>query len=535
MIPLSSLSLLGFVLGVAAAGGSQSACDNFRLDVPDVDLTKATYHHAGALVNITTPYSTITTTDLPAFCRAELIITTNSTGGSFALTEVWLPDDWNGRIVTFGNGGMSGGVTVGELGHIAVTQSFAGVSTNTGHNGTTNDGEWAGPHNDNAIVDWGWRAMHLSVLAGKEVVKQYYETAANKSYYLGCSNGRLKEVQEFPEDFDGVVVGAPANYWTHIQAWHLHQNLNVQPSTSPHFMTEDMWLNVIAPEVMRQCDALDGVKDGVINDPRVCHFRPEALTCRPGQDASTCLTGDQISALRRIYADYYEADQTYVFSGYNYGGETRYYRGVVGQTQYRIGRAFFQYMVMNDTDWKINQYNADILALADEINPGQANAINPNLTAFAGPSHNGKLLQYIGWADQLNSPGYSTRYYESVHQFTRANTDMEISDFFRYFTVPGMNHCNGGFGANAFGAVQQASNDMPPLSLDPEHNVLAAIVRWVEEGVAPEKLTAVYYNDNNVANGIGFTRPLCMYPSVIRYRGGDPDSADSFECTLDSA
>ena len=111
MIPLSSLSLLGFALGVAAAGGSQSACDNFRLDVPDVDLTKATYHHAGALVNITTPYSTITTTDLPAFCRAELVITTNSTGGSFALTEVWLPDDWNGRIVTFGNGGMSGGGT----------------------------------------------------------------------------------------------------------------------------------------------------------------------------------------------------------------------------------------------------------------------------------------------------------------------------------------------------------------------------------------------------------------------------------------
>ncbi|RPD61212.1 feruloyl esterase-like protein [Lentinus tigrinus ALCF2SS1-6] len=531
--------LLGLALGATAASGSQSTCSNFTLDdVPNVNFTAATYYPANALVNISNAYSSIDESNLPAFCRVELVITTNTTAGSSALTEVWLPDDWNGRVLTVGNGGMAGGVTVTELGHVAVPQGFAGISTNTGHDGTTNDGAWAGPHNDNAIVDWGWRAVHLSVLAGKEVVKQYYETAANKSYYLGCSNGGrqgLKEVQEFPEDFDGVVVGSPANWWTHLQAWSIHMNLNTEPSTSPHFMTEDMWQDVIAPEVMRQCDEYDGLTDGIINDPRTCSFRPETLTCRPGQNASTCLTGDQISALHRIYADYYEADQTYVFGGYYPGGEARYYSGLVGKTQFKIGRAYFQFMVTNDTSWTIHDYNADLLALTDELDPGQANAIDPNITAFVGPEHNGKLIQYFGWADELISPGNAIHYYETVHQFLRANTHLDINDFYRLFSVPGMNHCHGGLAANAFGSVEQASNNSPPLSLDADHNILAAIVRWVEEGVAPDTLTGVYYNDNDVANGVGFTRPLCRYPYNLRYLGGDPNSASSFECAFHQA
>ncbi|KAI0749371.1 feruloyl esterase-like protein [Daedaleopsis nitida] len=550
----SKLTFLGLVLGAAAGlpRGSPSACAGLTLDIPNVNLTTATHFAPRALVNISNIYSSINATNLPAFCRVELVITTNATAGSSALTEVWLPDDWNGRVLTVGNGGMAGGVTVTELGHVAVPQGFAGISTNTGHAGTTDDGDWAGPHDDNAIVDWGWRALHLSVLAGKEVVKKYYKTPAKKSYFLGCSNGGrqgLKEVQEFPEDFDGVVVGSPANWWTHLQAWSIHQNLNVQPSTSPHFMTEDMWTNVLAPEVMRQCDAQDGLKDGIINDPRTCRrvggppnpsavFRPETLTCRLGQNTSTCLTADQISALHRIYADYYEADQTYVFGGYYPGGETEYYHGLVGQTQFKIGRGYFQFMVVNDTTWKIHDYDPDLLALTDELDVGQANAINPNLTAFAGPQHKGKLIQYVGWADQLISPGNAIHYYETVHQFTQANTEMDIDSFYRFFTVPGMNHwtcLQGGFAANAFGSVEQASNDNPPLSLDPEHNILAAIVRWVEEGVAPETLTAANYKDNDVANGVGFTRPLCKYPANLRYRGGNPNSAGSFDCSLNTA
>ncbi|KAI0775268.1 feruloyl esterase-like protein [Trametes elegans] len=532
MVLLSTLALLGLTLGVGASAGSRSACTSFapRGLSRIVSLSATTHYAANTNVNISNTYSSIDVSNLPGFCRVELAITTNATAGSKALTEVWLPDDWNGRVLTVGNGGLAGGVTVTELGHVAVPQGFAGISTNTGHDGDTDEGAWAGPHDDNAIVDWGWRALHLSVLAGKEVVEHYYGRPANKSYYLGCSTGTLKEVQDFPDDFDGVVVGSPANWQTHLQAWSIHMNLNTQPSTSPHFMTQDTWTNVLAPEVMRQCDELDGLKDGIINDPRICNFRPETLTCRPGQNTSTCLTADQIGALRRIYADYYEADQSYVFGGYYPGGETKYYSGLVGQKQFDIGIGYFGYMVLNDTNFKIHDYNATVLQLSDEINPGQANAINPNLTAFAGPSHKGKLLQYVGWADQLISPGNTLHYYESVHEFTLANTTMDIDDYYRLFLVPGMNHCHGGYAANSFGAVEQASNDNPPLSFDPEHNILAAIVRWVEEDVAPANLTAVNYNDNDVGNGVGFTRPLCQYPATIKYAGGDPNSADSFYC-----
>ncbi|CDO74946.1 hypothetical protein BN946_scf184945.g18 [Trametes cinnabarina] len=531
---LTALSVLGIASGAGATAGSRSACLSFApSSLAFASFSNATHYATNTRVNISNAYSSIDVSHLPAFCRVELVITTNATAGSTALTEVWLPDDWNGRVLTVGNGGLAGGVTVTELGHIAIPQGFAGISTNTGHDGGTDDGDWAGPHNDNAIVDWGWRALHLSVLVGKGIVQQYYRQPARKSYYLGCSTGGrqgLKEVQAFPEDFDGVVVGSPANWQTHLQAWSIHMNLNTEPSTSRHFMTEDMWSNVIAPEVMRQCDELDGLKDGIINDPRICSFRPETLTCRPGQNTSTCLTKDQISALHRIYADYYEADQTYVFGGYYPGGETEYYHGLVGKKHFEIGTNYFGYMVTNNTEFSIHDYNATVLKLADKIDPGQANAINPNLTAFAGPSHHGKLIQYVGWADQLISPGNTIHYYETVHEFTLANTTMDIDDYYRLFLIPGMNHWYGGLAANAFGSVEQASNNNPPLSFHPDHNILAAMVHWVEDGIAPDTITAANYKGNNATNGVGFTRPLCRYPSTIKYKGGDPNSAGSFQC-----
>ncbi|KAJ3008471.1 hypothetical protein NUW54_g3142 [Trametes sanguinea] len=539
----ATFALLGLALGVGAITGSRTACLSFSpSSLASASFSNATHYATNTRVNISNAYSSIDVSNLPGFCRVELVITTDATAGSTALTEVWLPDDWNGRVLTVGNGGLAGGGgspivhrsnTLDLLQSLSPSRSnVAGISTNTGHDGGTDDGDWAGPHNDNAIVDWGWRALHLSVIAGKEIVQQYYGQPAGKSYYLGCSTGRrayvfvftvlvspshhvlggrqgLKEVQDFPDDFDGVVVGSPANWQTHVQAWSVHMNLNTEPSTSQHFMTEDMWSDVIAPEVMRQCDELDGLKDGIINDPRICSFRPETLTCRPGQNTSTCLMKDQISALHRIYADYYEADQTYVFGGYYPGGETEYYHGLVGKKHFVIGTNYFGFMVTNDTGFTIHDYNATVLKLADKIDPGQANAINPNLTAFAGPTHNGKLIQYVGWADQLISPGNSIHYYETVHEFTLANTTMDIDDYYRLFLVPGMNHCHGGFAANAFGSVEQASNDNPPISFDPQHNILAAIVQWVEDGVAPDTITAANYNDNDVANGLGFTRPLC--------------------------
>ncbi|KAI0764610.1 feruloyl esterase-like protein [Trametes elegans] len=541
----TALALLANVaLGSAASQGSKAACTDFSpRDIPGVSVAATTHFPAHARVDISNLFSSVNTTDLPAFCRVELVITTNATAGSFANTEVWLPDDWNSRILTIGNGGFGGGVTVSDLAGVALPQGFAGVSTNTGHNSTAVDGRWAGPHNDNAIIDWGWRAVHLSVLAGKEVTKQYYRASPRKSYYIGCSTGGrqgLKEIQLFPDSFDGIVVGSPANWMTHLQPWSIHMNLNVLPANSSRFIHADTWMNVIGPEVMRQCDALDGLKDGIINDPRACSFRPETLTCRPGQNTSTCLTPDQISALHRIYADYYEADQTYVFGGYQPGGEDAYPSGLVGSPPFALPGDWFRFFLLNDTAWTMDDYNASVITLGDKIDPGQSNAITPNLTSFVGKPHHGKVLHYVGWADQLISPGNSVHYYETVHEFTLGNTTMDVDDFYRLFTVPGMNHwcasipyrCKvthgsaGGQAANAFGSVSQA----PPLSFDPEHNILSALLRWVEDGIAPSTITGVKYRNDVPGNGVEFTRPLCKYPLTVRFHGGDPNSAHSFEC-----
>ncbi|KZT11629.1 feruloyl esterase-like protein [Laetiporus sulphureus 93-53] len=528
-----SLTLLCILINAFPALAWQSACTSFNLtDIAGVSLVGTTYYAANTTVNITNEFSSIDVDNLPGFCRVEVRITTNATGNSSCNTEVWLPDEWNGRYLTIGNGGFAGGASVADLGTIAIAQGFAGMSTDTGHTGSAIDGSWAGPHNDNAIVDFGWRALHLSVGTGKEIVQQYYGEAQTYSYYMGCSTGGrqgLKEVQMFPDDFDGAIVGSPANWLTHLFDWSIKMALDVQPTNSSRFIDTSLWIDVIHPEVLRQCDALDGLVDGIINDPRYCLFRPETLTCHPGQNTSTCLTIPQVEALLKIYAAYYETNQTWIFGGYYPGGEVAFAEsGLVTAVPFQLNVEWFLYFIANDTEWTIYDYNVSVVELSDQINPGQANAINPNLTAFAGSGRNGKVIQYVGWADQLISPGNSLHYYETVHAFTQAYTETDINDYYRLFTVPGMNHC--GYGANAFGGVLQASSGMPPLSNDPEYNILSALVQWVEEDVAPESLSAVYYNDNNVENGIGFIRPLCQYPLSLQYIGGNSTTPEAFAC-----
>ncbi|OCH94812.1 feruloyl esterase-like protein [Obba rivulosa] len=540
--PLWLLLLVTILACTTPVIGSSAQCTSFTIPhLEGAALLGTTYFKVNERVNISNLYSAIDTDTLPAFCRVELVITTNATANSSALTELWLPDDWNGRFLAAGQGGLAGGVDVADLGFIAIQQGFAGVSTDTGHSSDADDGTWAGPGNDNAIIDFGWRALHLSVITGKEVVKGYYGRSATKAYYIGCSTGGrqgLKEVQMFPDDFDGVVVGSPANWMSHLMSWSVHISLNVLPTTSPRFMTPAIWSDVIHPEVLRQCDGLDGLQDGIINDPRSCSFRPETLACRPGQNTSTCLTLPQIHALHRIFADYFETNQTYIFGPYYPGGETAYPDGLVGATSFPLPQNWMRFFVLNDTEWTMDEYNASIPRICEEVNPGQADAVNPNITVFVGPSHGGKILQYVGWADQLISPGNSIHYYESVHAFMQAETGRDIDEFYRLFTVPGMNHCRApadvfvqdGFGANAFGGAGQAASGMPPISLDAQHNILAALVEWVEHEEAPSTLTAAYYNNNNVTAGVNFTRPLCKFPASLRFVGGNSNDAASFEC-----
>ncbi|EPQ56994.1 feruloyl esterase-like protein [Gloeophyllum trabeum ATCC 11539] len=530
---LSAVALYG--LGaISGARAWETTCTTFTLgNSTGVSVIGATEYQAGDLVNVTNVFSSIETSTLPAFCRIELLITTNSTSNKTANTEVWLPDAWNGRFLGFGNGGFGGGVNVADLGFAAVSQGFAGMSTDTGHSSTVIDGTWGGPHNDDAIIDWNWRALHLSVGVAKQVIQQYYGKPALKAYYLGCSTGGrqgLKSAQDFPEDFDGIVIGSPANWMSHLEAWSIHIDLNVLPVGSPQWIPPELWTGVIHDEVLRQCDALDGLADGVISNPLACNFRPETLACRAGQNTSTCLNLSQIQALHQIYSDYYETNQTYIFGPYYPGGEIGYTFGLLGFPVLPIAQDYFQYFILNDTTWDPTTLNYSLVQFADELSPANANAIETNITAFVEPERNGKIIHYVGWADQLISPGNSLHYYETVHAFMQSNTEYNIDDYYRLFTVPGMQHWYGGYGANAFGGAGQAAAATPPLSSDPVHNVVSAIVSWVEEGVAPDYFIAAYYQNNQQSQGIGFTRPICKYPANVVYRGGNVNDSSSFAC-----
>jgi feruloyl esterase len=211
------------------------------------------------------------------------------------------------------------------MAYIGILNGFATMGSNCGHNSTNANASW-GLNNPAASIDFAGRAIAMSVISTKTVIEQFYGTAANKSYYNGCSTGGrqgLKFVQEYPEMFDGVIAGAPASYWTHLLPWEGHMSSLVQPVNSSRFITPGQW-TVIHGEVLAQCDVLDGVNDAVIQDPRSCHFRPETLACTSGQNASQCLSSDQIDALKHIYADYYETGQTYIYPRLEPGFELGY-------------------------------------------------------------------------------------------------------------------------------------------------------------------------------------------------------------------
>ncbi|EIN04104.1 tannase and feruloyl esterase [Punctularia strigosozonata HHB-11173 SS5] len=504
----------GAYIAPRASDTGADACAAFKYIDPGVAETTADneFYEAGGRVHIENPSSSINSTHLPAFCRVQIKVVTNPATNKTANAEVWLPEDWNGRFLAVGNGGHSGGVTVEDLGFVAVAQGFAGVSTDTGHNGTSGDTPWP-LHNDDAIIDWSWRAMHVSVQVGKEVVKQYYQQAANKSYYIGCSTGGrqgLKEVQMFPEDFDGVVVGSPANWMTHVQPWSLHVNGLVQPVNSSGWISADTWQNLIHNEVLKQCDGLDGVEDGILNDPTQCNFDPSPITCPThATDSSDCLTSAQVAAFTQVFSDYVEANNTFIFNGLYLGGELDYPNALVGDHVSTLALYYERYFVMNDSDWHVSELDLAAIELGDKLDVGQANAIEANISAFTNSPHNGKIIHYVGLADQLISPGNSKLYYDSVKSFMEDNDLGDIDDAYRLFPVPGMKHCKEGFGANAFGGVMQASSGQPPLENDSKHNILQALVAWVENGAEPVRLEAAWYVDDDHNNGIGFTRPLC--------------------------
>lgn len=437
--------------------------------------------------------------------------------------EIWMPhaDQWNGRFQGIGSGGSAGAIGYPQLA-AAVRGGYAAVATDNGHTSNSGfDGSWALDHPER-LIDFGYRAQHEATVAGKAATSAYYGRDADHAYFVGCSQGghhALMEAQRFPEDYDGIVAGAPANYWVGLMTGELWSGLATTREPGQNLPREK--LPALGAAVLAACDANDGLEDGLIDDPRACDFDPGVLECS-GADGLDCLTSGQVTAARAIYAGPTRPSSgEQLFPGYTFGSE--YFdapNGLGGWGAYWAGIAepggstadFIRYSVFEDPDYDVNQFDFDAdWDLAnnrpignDETLGSALNAIDPDLSAFKG--RGGKLISYHGWADPLVTANLAVSYYESV-MAEQGGVD-ETTDFYRLFMAPGMAHCRGGPGPDRFDAV-------------------TAIERWVEDGVAPEQLVASKVVEGEVTR----SRPLCAFPQVARYTGsGSTDDAANFAC-----
>ncbi|HET8881052.1 MAG TPA: tannase/feruloyl esterase family alpha/beta hydrolase [Solimonas sp.] len=518
----------------AGHASASSACDalaHAALDggeVTDATLVRGGWHFSMAMLAIAhRPFI-----DLPASCRVTLRLRPST--DSDIRAEVWLPaTQWNGKLQGIGNGGLAGSIDPLQM-SIAIKHGFAAVGTDTGHRGKDTDATWALGHPEK-IRDFGWRAVHESTRQAKIIVDRYYGKPAQKSYFAGCSYGgrtALRLAQQFPDDYDGIIAGAPANDGSNLittGAW-LQQRIRDVPGA---------WIPqkkqaAIAARVLAMCDGDDGVKDGVLDDPRTCGFQPEDMQCK-GVDTDTCLTPPQVETLRRIYDGPGGNLGDSIAHGYERGGEgSEHWRqwqmgDKPGNSVLAIfGREFFRNFVYDDPHWDLDRadYAKDRIAARERLGPDY-DARDPDLSAFR--ARGGKLIMFHGWNDAALSPRLSVDYYENVRRTLGA---AETDDFMRLYMVPGMEHCVGGPGTNAVGWLP-----LPGNAPDANGGIGAALEAWVERGEAPQSIVAAKYEDDMrgmlapATTTLIRTRPLCPYPQVARWNGeGSTDEARNFSC-----
>jgi hypothetical protein len=466
---------------------------------------------------------------LSAFCRVTA--TAKPSADSDIKIEVWMPaSGWNGKFRGQGNGGFAGQIDYRVLG-LAVVQGYASAATDTGHAAEGTDATWALGHPEK-IIDFAYRAIHEMTVIGKATVKAFYGDAPQRAYFSNCSNGgrqALMEAQRYPDDYDGILAGAPANYWTHLLASALYDAQTTTLDPASYIPTTK--IPTIAKAVNDSCDAKDGVTDGVLNDPRQCHFDPASLLCKAA-DSDTCLTQPQVTALMKLYEGAHDSKGNQIFPGFLPGGEDGgggWPLWITGtgpgkSLLFAFGSGFFSDMVYENAGWDYKKTNLDeAVATADKKFANVLNATDTNLKPFE--SRGGKLIIYHGWNDAAISALNSINYYENVQN---KMGKQEADSFLRLFMVPGMQHCGGGPGPDVFGQLGFSTSN------DPQHNMYIALEQWVEKGAAPT--TVIATKQPVEGSAVKVTRPLCAYPQVAKYKGnGDTNDAANFVCGTDSA
>ena len=458
----------------------------------------------------------------PAFCRVTA--TVKPTPDSDIKVEVWLPEaGWNGKLRGVGNGGFAGSIGYQGLAG-AITLGYAGTSTDTGH--STTDATWALGHPEK-IVDYGYRAIHEMTVDAKAIVQKFYGKAPTRSYFASCSNGgrqALMEAQRFPADYDGIIAGAPANNWVPM----LTAGIKVIQTLHGEGYIPATKIPAISKAVLAACDELDGVKDGVLNDPRQCHFDPPTLLCT-GKETDACLTAAQVSSLKLLHSGAHDLSGAQIFPGALPGaedGDGGWKDWITGSEEGKSAvnffvTGYFSNMVYSQKDWDFAHVNLDdARKLASEKTGDAMNAVNPDLRPFL---NHGKLILYHGWDDPAISALNSVNYYNSVVSTVGPST----AESLRLYMVPGMQHCVGGPGATSFGQF-----GAPPKG-DANHDIFTALVEWEENGKAPGSIIANRPVGQNATSAPSMTRPICPYPQAPKYKGtGDTNAAESFECAV---
>jgi feruloyl esterase len=524
-------------------GFAQTSCESLiSLRLDRANVVSAVEVEAAALKPQRWSWFSLPPVTVPAHCELRGIA--RPSADSEINFELWLPPaaGWNGKYLQRGNGGWAGGIPSWAL-VTPLTLGYAAAATDDGHSTTSPapDASFAVGHPEK-LIDFGYRAVHQTAIQAKAILRAYYGRATAGSYFAGCSDGgreALMEAQRYPEDFAGIVAGAPANNWTrHFTGfvWNEMALGGAGAATLPPAK-----LSLLQKAALAACDKLDGVRDGLIEDPRKCHFDPAVLKCAAGQDAPDCLTARQVEAVTKIYSGPVNPRTgEQIYPGYEPGTEadpTGWPIWITGPVQAMFGNSFFSGAVFENPkwDWRSMDFDRDF-QLADQKAGPVLNAYNPDLRSFR--ANGGKLIQYHGWGDPAIAPRDSIAYYEKVQSFLkrfpdpRSDSSQPTQSFYRLFMVPGMGHCAGGSGPNHFGNDDVADPAVSPQ--DPDHDVVLALDRWVTQGIAPDRIVAtgrIGGDPKDASKGSKMTRPLCPFPNVAKYKGaGDTNEASSFAC-----
>ena len=522
-------SALACTLAGCSARATTRCADLKSLSLGDATITKAQAVPAGPFTIPTesgVPAESIT---LPAFCRVQGVI--QPTTDSHIEFEVWLPAArWNGRYQGIGVGAFAGAIEyLGEADSLAeaLKAGYATSSTDTGHHADGTDASWALGHPEK-IVDYGYRAIHETAEKAKIIIRAFYGEPAKHSYFMSCSNGgrqALMEAQRYPGDYDGIIAGAPAANNTRIFTTFMWDVLATTRDPASYIPAGKF--AAIEAASVAACDASDGVKDGIINEPNTCAFDPSVLLCK-GRESDACLTSPQIMALKKIYSGPHTSKGEQLYPGFQPGGESEWADWIAGARadqsgQYLFGMQAAANIIFQNASYDYKTFDVDRDARsADDLVGRVLNANDPDLSAFQ--KRGGKLILFHGWSDPVLPPTATIDYYRSAAAALGLNADKTI----RLYMVPGMAHCGGGPGADAFGWAP----GLPPTDPDPSRNMTAALERWVEQGVAPSAIVATKYKaEDNPSSGVKLTRPLCPYPEVTRYNGArSANDAGSFTC-----